>query len=219
MNTKTFSEYVQLREMAAGRSTTRMMTKATDPKMASVLISACRQGRPYYKHSGISVDEEKIPKRHKDNHRMVGRRVRTAMDDLETDLRTQGWGITKTFGGYPEDTPEGVPKSDVHEPSFLATKTTDDSPNKIIKSMVDLARDYDQDGVIIKLPGDTEGHEYKPKDKISVPYGTPQMQKDSDYYTRLRKGQNAQDRKLVYTGAYSKGTHPFDPNNPSPPEE
>jgi hypothetical protein len=35
-----------------------------------------------------------------------------------------------------------------------------------MQELIDLARDYKQEGVIVKLPGDTEGYEYKPSDKV-----------------------------------------------------
>ena len=215
MKAKTFKEYVSLRETSS-RSVNRLAAKAVEPKIATVLISACRRGVPLYKHDG--TNDSKIPKRHRSvEERMVGRRVRTSMDDLEQDLRDRGWGITKTVGGYPEDIPDSTEKNKVREPSFMASKTTEESPEQIIRQMVDLARDYDQDGVIVKLPGDREAHEYKPKEKISVPYGTPDLKKDPEFYTGLRKGQRTP--KMTYTRAYSKCTTPFDPDNPSPPEE
>ena len=142
------------------------------------------------------------------------------MDDLEQDLREHGWGIVKTIGGYPEQS-NGYEenKRHVREPSYMATKETQESPEKIIKWLLDLAKDYNQDGVIVKLPGDAEAYEYKPKEKVTVPYGTPEMKRKADFYTHLRKGQDPEQRKLVYTQAYSKDSVPLDPSNPSAPGE
>lgn len=89
-----------------------------------------------------------------------------------------------------------------------------------------------QEGVIIKLPGEQEAHEYKPgydDPKRLVPnddkstrvwYGAPDIQKGSPpYYTRLRKGHDPKNRKLVYGRAWEKGDEPFDPDADIPPGE
>lgn len=212
---KTFLEYVNLREMAAGRSASRMLSQATNPRIVTAFITSCRNGVPYYVHNG--QDDDKIPERHLKNKKRSGRYIRTSMDDLEQDLRNQGWGLVKTMGGYPEDVEGSEEKRKVNEPSFMISKEDNENPEDTIKSLMDLAKDYNQDGVIIKLPDEKKAHEYRPKDRTSVHYGTPEIKRGAEFHTRLRKGQDVANRKLSYPDAYSQGIQPFDPDNPTIP--
>ncbi len=76
------------------------------------------------------------------------------------------------------------------------------SDTEIIRTFVRLTRHFDQDGVLIKLPGSTEMKEYKtgvnnsPMDKID--YGKPAMGRNPLYYTKLRKGHDPEHRNLHY---------------------
>ncbi len=200
-------------EMAAARSAGRMFQKmrSLDPNMVATLISACQGGEPIYRYDGKTESpfDGIVRKR-----AMKGRRLRTAMDDIERDLRQMGYGIVDTVGGYHEDE-----EGDVDEPSFLAAKRTNEPPEVLVSELSKLAAKYFQQGVIIKLPGDDEAYEYKPGEGNRYWYGLPAMKRGNPpYYTRLKKGADPKNRKLVYDKAFSRGSEPYDPETGEFPE-
>ena len=193
-----FAEWLVV-EMAAARSAYRMYAKSLDPNLAVGFVTACRNGIPFYTYTEQPKDG--IRKKHP--------RKRTAMDDLAKNLLMYGWGIVKTIGGYKEDD-----ENNVIEPSFMVAKYTNDPPETIIKQLLALVKPYEQNGVIVKLPGQLDAYEYKGVAQQVVPYETPIMQNSADNYTKLRKGV---ERKMTYPAAYTKPPSPLDPEKPLPP--
>lgn len=162
---RSFSSFVALREMAARKQLSRIVTQASDPGRFVAILSAAR---------GYMTPDQ----------------VRDATERLKADLdglKAHGFGYTPTTGGYPEN------GQDVKEPSFLVSHPGAGLPDDetLVHMFVGLAKKYDQAGVVIKLPGSTEAHEYTTGEHFlgggtRVPYRDPVLAKKPEYYTRPR---------------------------------
>ena len=113
--------------------------------------------------------------------------------DLYHDLHDLGYGLSKSIGGYKyKDKPEDEDDKIGHEPGFKVAARN--NPEVFKEEMLALGRKYNQEAILLKLPGeeaayylsatgeiDTKFNAIKhanPQDKSTFQYGYTQLAKD-----------------------------------------
>lgn len=171
-----FKEYLTLQEMAARKSTNHLVNMTKDKDRLVVVIAASREGKEIEPDATKKLEKAIVAR----GYQIGGR-----------------YGITPTWGVYKE--PGQAPSK---EKSLFVSwpKHIPPPPNEeIIKFFTELAEQYQQIGVIIKLPGEETAHEYMtghaPDPKKRVPYLNPRKEEEPMYSTRPRfRGYGKQDR-------------------------
>lgn len=171
-----FKEYLALQEMAARKSTNRLVNMTNDKDRLIVVIAASREGK------------EIAP---------------NATKTLEQAIKARGYqiggnyGITPTWGVYKEP---GQPAAKEKSLFISWPRNVPPPPNdEIIRFFTQLAEEFQQIGVIIKLPGEETAHEYltshAPNANQRVPYLNPRKEEEPMYSTRPRfRGYGKQDQ-------------------------
>lgn len=183
-----FKAYLTLQEMAARKSTVRLVNMTKDKERLIVVIAASREGKEIEPDATKKLEQAIIAR----GYQIGGK-----------------YGVTPTWGVYKEPGQDAAKEKSL----FVSwPKEVPPPPNEeIISFFTKLAEQFQQVGVIIKLPGEATAHEYltshAPDANKRVPYLNPRKEEEPMYSTRPRFRGYGQGDKASKSDALT-----YDPN-------
>ena len=121
-------------------------------------------------------------------------------DRLAADIRSLGLGYIQVLGGFIENkgTPDEV---EVTERSFIIPQPNTLSDVEFFESMIDLCKKYNQDSVLISMPGYCDFGYYNKDGELDFSPGEKLVfseDKIGEYFSTLHKG-SKRNKKFAFT--------------------
>lgn len=131
-------------------------------------------------------------------------------ETLANDLRNAGLGYIRVLGGYVETRDNGE-KEDVTEESFFVPLPKDYDIDEFFDVAISLCKKYNQDSVLINLPGYVEfgyydkngDFDFSPGDKLEF-----DEKRVGEYFSQLVKG-TRRNQKWAFTTEWLARRHPI----------
>lgn len=123
-----------------------------------------------------------------------------ATDELAHDIRNLGLGYISVLGGYIEN--KGMDnETEVTERSFIVPQPNDISDIEFFDQMIDLCRKYNQDSVLLSMPGFCDFGYYNQSGELDFSPGDKLLFTDDkigEYFSELTKG-SRRNKKFAFT--------------------
>lgn len=161
-----FDDYYSFKFLKDSNKASRLLSYLAT---GGAIISACRG------------ENEKIP----------GKNL-ALTKQLESDLSNLHYGFRPSIGGFEEEYDDGS-RADKTELSFIVPKPKDIDEIDFLNNLLDLARKYKQESILVVLPSINNGNPaYLSTNKeIDMDFDAVKFQKsieEEPYYTKLKKG-------------------------------
>ncbi len=172
---KTFKEFLKDNiEESSRRSFGRQYSLFDKEDQQIGILTAFRRSLPNYPGGEVPIEVNR--KRNK---------------SLINDLTALEYGYTPVIGAYPEeDEATKLPGPILEEESFIVSPKIDKTNEEVRNELIELARKYDQDSVLIKFSGSKNGMLIFTSGDPSMDLGIWNPNKMAEIYTRMRWGAN-----------------------------